>query len=85
MVNFKFKNMTAKDEAIKFNLARVECLEARVRVLEKYNSDCYTFDQVEKLAVAYGQFIIDQVKDWPDVLSFKDFVKSDDSKKYLNE
>ena len=76
--------MTVKDEAIKFNLARVESLEARVRVLEKYNKECYTFDQVEKWAVGYGQFLIDKVKDWPNVLSFKEFSKSEESKKYLN-
>ena len=33
--------MTAKDEAIKFNLARVECLEARIRALEEKNSKSY--------------------------------------------
>ena len=77
--------MTAKDEALKFNLARVESLEGRVRVLEKYNRETYTLDDVEKYAVAYAQFVIDKVDAWPDVLSFKQFKNSAFLTNYLNE
>jgi hypothetical protein len=68
--------MTAKDEAIKFNLARVECLEARIRALEEKNNQGYTFDNVESWAVAYGQYVIDKADKWPDILSFKEYHKS---------
>lgn len=68
--------MTAKDEAIKFNLARIECLEARIRALEEKNSQSYTFDNVESWAVAYGQYVIDKVDKWPNVLSFKEYYQS---------
>tara|TARA_Y100000385_G_C12625592_1_gene438918 strand:- start:161 stop:394 length:234 start_codon:yes stop_codon:yes gene_type:complete len=77
--------MTAKDEAIKFNLARVECLEARVRALEKQNNERYTFDHVETWAVAYGQYVIDKADIWPDILSFKEYHRSIISKEQLND
>ncbi len=77
--------MTAKDEAIKFNLARVECLEARVRALEEKNNKSYTFDNVESWAIAYGQYVIDKVDKWPNVLSFKEYYQSIISEEQLND
>jgi hypothetical protein len=64
------------------HIQKIQSLENRISQLESNN---FTLEYVQKVGTAYAQFIIDEMENWPNVLTCEEFMNTTKLKDYLNE